>query len=640
MSLLQDTIQAIQAPSAGISEIVKERMQVLLEGDTPQLGKLLPLLCRYLDIRGCLHPAPPQKATVICCADHGVSQEGVSAYPPETTAQMTRNYLISRGAAANAFSDFAGSDLFVVNMGIAVPMDDIPELIDRCIAPGTADMVKGPAMTRSQAEKSLLAGIELAETLIAKGYDCFLPGEMGIANTTSSAAIAAVFCGLTPEQATGRGTNISDERLKHKIGIVRQALAINQPDASDGLDVLAKIGGFEFGCIAGLILGAAAHHCTVILDGANSSAAALIAQALAPGTAAYLLPSHLGSERSHRHMLKKLGLSPFLRLDLRLGETGGSAIASDLLASALAAWQVIDRKDVLEEEPPFDHRHMGADNPHLTDKTFDFYFQTILPLDRPSMERCQHRIDNLAKPIYSLGALEQIAVEYAGIDRDERPAIIPQDLSLLCFTGQKSNDLQLKLTQAFADQAGFKVCLAHLYPSATPAAAFNFGRECGEEMSSFHAVVGLAATEVDPDAPFGTMAADLHQALLLPDGSLRYAEDEFLQHTPVMYRNTISALMGAILAAARNSSLILLDDETTCLAARYTVKLCPAVRPYLLPVQPELLQLDLEIPGGLLACLGSSILKASMDMLNNMKTFAETDVAVAADGPGAGRQER
>ena len=122
MSLLQDTIQAIQAPSAEISEIVKERMQVLLEGDTPQLGKLLPLLCRYLDIRGCLHPAPPQKATVICCADHGVSQEGVSAYPPETTAQMTRNYLISRGAAANAFSDFAGSDLFVVNMGTAIPM--------------------------------------------------------------------------------------------------------------------------------------------------------------------------------------------------------------------------------------------------------------------------------------------------------------------------------------------------------------------------------------------------------------------------------------------------------------------------------------------------------------------------------------
>lgn len=640
MSLLQDTIRAIQAPSAEISSTVRKKLQILLEGDTPQLGKLLPLLCRYLDMRGCLHPELPQKATVICCADHGVACEDVSAYPPETTAQMTRNYLISRGAAANVFADFANSDLFVVNMGIAVPMDDIPELIDRRIAPGTADMAKGPAMTREQAKASIEAGIGLANDLIAKGYNCFLPGEMGIANTTASAAIAAVFCHLTAEQATGRGTNISDERLQHKIGIVRQSLAVNQPDDNDGLDVLAKVGGFEFGCIAGLILGAAAHRCTVILDGANSSAAALIAQALAPDSAAYLLPSHLGSERSHRHMLQKLGLSPFLRLDLRLGETGGSAIAADLLNAALCAWQSIDENEDIEEEPPFEHRHMGAENPHLTDKTFDFYFHTIMPLDRPSMERCQRRIDNLAKPIYSLGALEQIAVEYAGIDRDERPTIISGDLGLLCFTGQKSNVMQMKLTQAFADHADFRVRLAHLYPSASPAAAFNFGRECGEEMSGFRAIVGLATTEIDPDAPFGTMAADLHQALLLPDGSLRYAEDTFLQHVPAMYRNTISALMGAILASARNSSLILLDDETTCLAARYTAKLYPDVRPYLLPVQPELLQLDLKIPGGLLASLGTSILKASIDMLNNMKTFAETDVAVAADGPGAGRQER
>ena len=171
----------------------------------------------------------------------------VSAYPPSTTVQMTTNYLISRGAVANALSNFAGSDLLVADLGIAAPMEHLPGLLQKKIAFGTKNCAEGAAMTRAQAIEAIEIGIELAAAGVKNGVRCFLPGEMGIANTTSSACVAAVFCDLTPEAATGRGTNISDARLKVKIDVVREALRVNQPDPKDGIDVLAKVGGFEIG---------------------------------------------------------------------------------------------------------------------------------------------------------------------------------------------------------------------------------------------------------------------------------------------------------------------------------------------------------------------------------------------------------
>ena len=198
-------------------------------------------------------------------------------------------------------------------------------------------------MTRAQAIRSVEVGIALANERADHGDRCILPGEMGISNTTSSAAIVAALLELTPEEVTGRGANISDRRLAHKIEIVRRALTVNAPNPHDGLDVLAKVGGFELGCIAGLILGAAARRMLIVLDGANTTSAALIAHALAPNCVHYLLASHASlTEHSQPHALRRLGLSPILRLDIRLSEAAGSSIALRMLTQMIKIWDILD----------------------------------------------------------------------------------------------------------------------------------------------------------------------------------------------------------------------------------------------------------------------------------------------------------
>ena len=637
MSLLEQTIAVIEPANQKIPQDAAKRINQIMEDDDLCLGGLRELLLRYLAITGNRHPAPPEKCTVICCADHGVAAEGVSAYPPETTLQMTRNYLISRGAAANALAKYCDSELFVVDMGIAADTRDVPDLIDCRIANGTGNIAQGPAMTPEQAIQAIETGIDLANQIMDKGFDCILPGEMGIANTTSSAAIVAACCGLSAAETTGRGTNISDERLQKKTRIVQQALDVNQPNRENGLDILAKVGGFELGAIAGIILGAAARHGTVILDGANTSAAALLAQAIAPASTDYLLASHRGAERSHRFALEKLGLSPLMTLDLKLGEACGSSILVNILESVLAAWDVLDKLPQDPVETPFHQEYMRRIAPRITDKTFDFYLQTMQELDYESMQNCQHRINNLAKPLYSLGYLEQIAAEVAGIIGSDLPEC-GMDRALLIFTGRQPSPLQSQLTAAFAHHAGAEVTLAHLRDGLPSTAAFDFGREQAEYLSLNYPLLGLALTELDEDTPLGTAAAELHAALLNEDGSLRYRADEFLQKAPEAYQPAISAMIGAIIAAAHNSSFILLDEEATEIIARYTELLCPAVRPYILHVQPALLQADVTLPGGILASLGMSITEAALHMLNDMRTFADTKVSIAHDGPGASKQ--
>ncbi|MBQ1511509.1 MAG: nicotinate-nucleotide--dimethylbenzimidazole phosphoribosyltransferase, partial [Selenomonadaceae bacterium] len=295
MSILEETIARIQPLDTAAMQAVGEKLD-----DAKGLGHLRELLLRYAGITGESTPEPPKKCTIICCSDHGVAAMGVSAYPPETTVQMTANYLISRGAAANAAANFASSDLLVVDMGIAGDTGNIPCLVNCHIADGTANSALGPAMTREQAITSIESGIKIVSACAENGYRCFLPGEMGIANTTSSAAICAAICGISPEEATGRGTNISDERLAKKISVVGQILETNHPDPTDGLDVLAKVGGFELGCIAGIILGAAAHQSIAVLDGFNAGAAALIAATIAPLSREYVVASHLATERGHQ----------------------------------------------------------------------------------------------------------------------------------------------------------------------------------------------------------------------------------------------------------------------------------------------------------------------------------------------------
>ncbi len=640
MTLLDKTLAAIQPPNTTAIQTIQTELHTKMS-NASGLGVLESILLKYAGLTGSTTPKKPKKCTIVCCADHGVAAMKVSAYPPETTVQMTANYLISRGAVANALANFASSDLLVADLGIAAHTEHLPGLLQRKIAFGTANCAKGPAMTRTQAIQALETGIELATACSKNGYRCFLPGEMGIANTTSSAAIVATFCDLTAQQATGRGTNISDDRLKIKIDVVRQALHINKPNPADGIDVLQKVGGFELGCIAGIILGAAAQHAFVVLDGFNTGAAALIAQALCPQITSYLMASHLAAEPAHGAILKKLGLEPYMDMKFRLGEATGSSIVVNLLDAAILAYEklTLPIEEQLSENALFFHETMPEKTVLLTDRTFDFYLNTMPALDKTAMAACQLRIDNLAKPIYSLGYLEQIAVELAGILADERPE---KDIrrALLCFTGPELSPAQKQLTLAFAEHANAEVTIAHLRYDRTPNEAFDFGRRTAEDITLSSPILGIALTETKPSDPCNSKRTALRQALCTEDGSLRYSADNFLQHVPASLQTDVAALMGAMIAAAHNNALIILDNEATEIIAQYTEKLCPGIKPYLLHTQPNLLHLAMTAGGGGIACLGMKVVDAALHMLNDMKTFAEASVAVADDGPGAGRQQQ
>lgn len=639
---LEDVLNKIETPGHAISREARPLLDAYLasmEATEEDLGQLAPLFLRWLDISGTMDPKPPRKAVVICCADHGVAAEGVSAYPQETTLEMVRNYTVRQGGAANAFAAYAGAHLLIDDMGIAADTGDLPGLFLTRIASGTRNMAEGPAMTREQATDSIKVGLLIAKSLAEQGFDWFLPGEMGIANTTASAAITAVCCQESPEDVTGRGTNISDARLQKKVEVVRRALQVNRPDPDDAIDILAKVGGFEFGCMAGLILGAALHRKLVILDGANCGAAALLAQKLAPASIACTMASHFGSEKSHHFMLESLGLQPILHLDLRLGEAIGSSIASNILEGMIASWQALRREESGTDSLASDHCEMREEEVKLTDKTFDFYLNTMPTPDREAMEACKLRIDNLTKPVDSLGCLEQIAAELAGCSGNERPDIETSRMAMICFTTQDSVPPAMEETMAAqADLIGARLAIAQLSPGKRAAAAFDFGREEGERYAVMNEVIALSATDGEGE-PCGAMSSALRQALLTESGALRFRGDDFLDHVSPRYQGIVSSLLGAMIAAAHNGAMIVLDSEAVQIVARYAAKIAPELRSFLLPVEPPLTGIGAQLPGLTAAC-GLQIVRASLFMLNEMKTFDETNVSTASDGPGAKRQHR
>ena len=639
---LEDVLNKIEAPGHAISREARPLLDAYLasmEATEEDLGQLAPLFLRWLDISGTMDPKPPRKAVVICCADHGVAAEGVSAYPQETTLEMVRNYTVRQGGAANAFAAYAGAHLLIDDMGIAADTGDLPGLFLTRIASGTRNMAEGPAMTREQATDSIKVGLLIAKSLAEQGFDWFLPGEMGIANTTASAAITAVCCQESPEDVTGRGTNISDARLQKKVEVVRRALQVNRPDPDDAIDILAKVGGFEFGCMAGLILGAALHRKLVILDGANCGAAALLAQKLAPASIACTMASHFGSEKSHHFMLESLGLQPILHLDLRLGEAIGSSIASNILEGMIASWQALRREESGTDSLASDHCEMREEEVKLTDKTFDFYLNTMPTPDREAMEACKLRIDNLTKPVDSLGCLEQIAAELAGCSGNERPDIETSRMAMICFTAQDSVPPAMEETMAAqADLIGARLAIAQLSPGKRAAVAFDFGREEGERYAVMNEVIALSATDGEGE-PCGAMSSALRQALLTESGALRFRGDDFLDHVSPRYQGIVSSLLGAMIAAAHNGAMIVLDSEAVQIVARYAAKIAPELRSFLLPVEPPLTGIGAQLPGLTAAC-GLQIVRASLFMLNEMKTFDETNVSTASNGPGAKRQHR
>ncbi len=267
-----------------------------------------------------------KKAIFTFAGDHGVTAEGVSAYPKEVTPQMVLNFLRG-GAGINVLARHAGAEVVVIDIGVDYDFEGIDGLIHMKVVKGTKNFCKGPAMTREEAVKSIRAGFDLAEAYATKGYGIFGTGDMGIGNTTPSSAIAAVLTGKTVAEVTGKGTGISDAALKRKMEVIERGLAVNRPDPADPIDILAKVGGTEIGGIAGLILGAAAKRIPVVVDGFISTAGALIAYCLEPKTKDYMFAAHNSVEIGHKVMLDKIGLKPILDLDLRLGEGTGAALA-------------------------------------------------------------------------------------------------------------------------------------------------------------------------------------------------------------------------------------------------------------------------------------------------------------------------
>lgn len=301
------------------------------------LGDLMDLAVELAGMTRSLHPPVQRKRVVVMVGDHGITAEGVSKYPSEVTAQMVYNF-VNGGAGINALARQAGAEVSVVDMGCSEDLSDLVKqgrIISKKIAAGTENMVHGPAMTRTQAVMTVEAGIEVANQL-APEVDIFATGDMGIGNTTASTAIIAALTDKNLDQLTGRGTGLDDDELEHKKEILAKVLHINRPDAEDGLDVLAKVGGYEIGGIAGLIIGAAAHQKPVLVDGFISTAGALIACKLEPFVRDYILCAHRSVEQGHAVMQEKIACKPLLDLNLRLGEGTGAALAMNVVEAAVA----------------------------------------------------------------------------------------------------------------------------------------------------------------------------------------------------------------------------------------------------------------------------------------------------------------
>lgn len=279
-------------------------------------------------------PHQLRKSIVLMAADHGVAAEGVSAYPPEVTAQMVANFC-QGGAAINTFAAHLQAGLVLVDIGVAADLPAMPGLIGAKIAAGTANMAQGPAMTRKQVLAAVATGIMVACEQFRQGVQVIGLGEMGIGNTTPSTAIVACYSSQKLDCLTGRGTGITDDGWQRKVRVVGQALAVNKPDPADPLDVLAKVGGLEIAGLTGVVLAAAAHHAAVVLDGLNTSAAALIACQMHPGVRLYLIGSHYSVEPAHQEALRIMGVPAYLHLDMRLGEGTGAALGMSLIDASL-----------------------------------------------------------------------------------------------------------------------------------------------------------------------------------------------------------------------------------------------------------------------------------------------------------------
>lgn len=333
MNLLAKTRAAITDVNQGAAAAT----QRLLDAKTKprrSLGRLEDIACQLAAIQGIPNPPMPTKAVVVMAADHGVAEEGVSAFPPEVTWQMLLNFA-GGGAAINVLARHADARMVVVDMGVNGPAEAVPGVMSCRIALGTRNFTKEPAMTLAQATEALERGIAIVDELAASRVDLIAIGEMGIGNTTAATALVAALTGLPVEKLVGRGTGIDDVTLQRKIAVIKRALALHSPIDKSPEEILARLGGFEIAGLAGVVLGSAARGIPVVLDGFIAGAAALVAARLQPLAAKYVIASHESVEIGHKVVLEALGTRPLFKLDMRLGEGSGAALALPLIDAAV-----------------------------------------------------------------------------------------------------------------------------------------------------------------------------------------------------------------------------------------------------------------------------------------------------------------
>jgi nicotinate-nucleotide--dimethylbenzimidazole phosphoribosyltransferase len=335
---LGSTIAAVTPRCPSAERAARDRLDAMTK-PPGSLGVLEDVAAQLAGIAGrCPAPLPTPATVAVFAADHGVHAQGVTPWPQEVTAQMVGNFLAG-GAVVNAFAAEVGAEVVVVDVGVAGTLAPAPGLMDRKVRSGTADLAEGPAMTLDEARRAVEVGIEVA-TRMAPGSGSLVTGDMGIGNTTASAALVCAFTGAAPATATGRGTGVDDRTWARKVAVVARAVGrVPVPPATPeaALAALAEVGGLEHAALAGFVIGAAAHRTPVILDGALAGSAALVAAALCPAALDYAIAGHLSHEAGHSLALAHLGLRPLLGLDLRLGEGTGALLALPLVTGAARA---------------------------------------------------------------------------------------------------------------------------------------------------------------------------------------------------------------------------------------------------------------------------------------------------------------